>query len=168
MTRAFFFFSMALLPHSIEQRLRDEVAGRGLVLVDLRRRGERGSTVFEIIVDAEIDNVALDQLAQINRWASELFDEIEAELPSRYRIEVSTPGLSRPLEYQWQYRKNVGRLMKISYRDETETVRSDLFRLVDMAGTALILAPKGRRKGDDQSLTVDVDRVVKAVVEPEF
>ncbi|MBC8146095.1 MAG: hypothetical protein H7X80_10965 [bacterium] len=159
---------MGFLPHSIEQRLRDEIERLGLVLVDLRLRGERGSTIIEIVIDAEVDYVSIEQLAEINRWSGELFDEIEAELPSRYRIEVSTPGLSRPLEHQWQYRKNVGRLLKISYRDDAETVRSDLFRLVDMAGSALILAPKGRKKGEEQSLTVDVDRVVKAIVEPEF
>lgn len=159
---------MGFLPDSIERRLRAEVEERGLVLVDLKRRGERGSTVIEIIVDAETDAVALDQLAEINRWASELFDEIEEELPSRYRIEVSTPGLSRPLEHHWQYRKNVGRLMKVSYRDDTDVVRSDLFRLVDVAGTTLVLAPKGRRKGEDESVTVKLEKVVKAVVEPEF
>ena len=159
---------MGFLPDSIERRLRAEVEERGLILVDLKRRGERGSTVIEIIVDAETDAVALDQLAEINRWASELFDEIEEELPSRYRIEVSTPGLSRPLEHHWQYRKNVGRLMKVSYRDDTDVVRSDLFRLVDVAGTTLVLAPKGRRKGEDESVTVELEKVVKAVVEPEF
>ena len=159
---------MGFLPDSIERRLRAEVEERGLVLVDLKRRGERGSTVIEIIVDAETDAVALDQLAEINRWASELFDEIAEELPSRYRIEVSTPGLSRPLEHHWQYRKNVGRLMKVSYRDDTDVVRSDLFRLVDVAGTTLVLAPKGRRKGEDESVTVELEKVVKAVVEPEF
>lgn len=159
---------MGFLPDSIEQRLREEIDARGLVLVELKRRGERGSTVIEIIVDAETADVTLDQLADVNRWAGDLFDEIEEELPSRYRIEVSTPGLSRPLEHHWQYRKNVGRLMKVSFRDETDTVRSDLFRLVDVAGTTLVLAPKSRRKGEGESMTVELDRIVKAVVEPEF
>jgi ribosome maturation factor RimP len=159
---------MGFLPNDIEQRLRQEIEASNLVLVELKRRGERGSTVIEIIVDAEATDVTLDELAQVNRWASDLFDEIEEDLPSRYRIEVSTPGLSRPLEFPWQFRKNVGRLLKLSYKDDSDTVRSDLFRLVEVAGTTLILSPSGRRKGGDESVTVDLDRVVKAVVEPEF
>jgi ribosome maturation factor RimP len=160
---------MGILPDDIERRLREEVERRGLVLLELKRRGERGSTVIEIIIDSETADVNLDELAEVNRWASDLFDEIEEELPSRYRIEVSTPGLGRPLDHLWQYRKNVGRLVKVSYRDETDVVRSDLFRLVEVAGTTLILAPKGRKKGnDDGSVVVELDHIVKAVVEPEF
>jgi ribosome maturation factor RimP len=160
---------MGFLPDTIERRLEEEIEGRGLVLIDLKRRGERGSTVIEIVVDAEESDVTLDQLTDVNRFASDLFDEIEEELPSRYRIEVSTPGLSRPLEHAWQYRKNVGRLLKVSYREDSETVRSDLFRLVDVAGSALILAPTGKKKGSAvEALTVELDHVVKAVVEPEF
>jgi ribosome maturation factor RimP len=160
---------MGFLPTDIERRLREEIERRSLVLVDLKRRGERGSTVIEIVIDAETADVTLDELAEVNRFASDLFDEIEEDLPSRYRIEVSTPGLARPLEFRWQYRKNVGRLVKLSYRDDDETVRSDLFRLVDVAGDELILSPSGRRKaGGAESITVGLDRVVKAVVEPEF
>ncbi|HVK39035.1 MAG TPA: hypothetical protein VNA88_10915 [Candidatus Kapabacteria bacterium] len=160
---------MGILPFETERRLREEVERRGLILLELKRRGERGSTVIEIIIDSESSDVNLDELAEVNRWASDLFDEIEDELPSRYRLEVSTPGLGRPLEFAWQYRKNVGRLMKISYRDESDTVRSDVFRLAEVAGTTLILAPAGRRKGsDDAPVSVDIDHIVKAVVEPEF
>jgi ribosome maturation factor RimP len=159
---------MSFLPPDIERRLREEIASRNLVLVELKRRGERGSTIIEIVVDAETTDVTLDELALVNRWASDLFDEIEEDLPSRYRIEVSTPGLSRPLEFPWQYRKNVGRLLKISYKDDTDTVRSDLFRLVDVAGETLILTPSGRRKGADEPVSVALASVVKAIVEPEF
>lgn len=160
---------MGFLPPDTERRLRDEIDSRGLVLLELKRRGERGSTVIEIVIDSETSDATLDELAEINRWASDLFDEIEGELPSRYRIEVSTPGLGRPLEHPWQYRKNVGRLMKVSYKDDTDVVRSDLFRLVEVAGTTLILAQKGRKKGGDgDAVTVELDRIVKAVVEPEF
>lgn len=160
---------MGILPDDIERRLREEVERRGLILLELKRRGERGSTVIEIIIDSESADVNLDELAEVNRWASDLFDEIEEDLPSRYRLEVSTPGLGRPLEFPWQYRKNVGRLMKVSYRDEADTVRSDLFRLAEVAGSTLLLAPKGRKKASEEaSIAVELDRVVKAVVEPEF
>lgn len=160
---------MGFLPDETARRLREEVERRGLILLDLKRRGERGSTVIEIVIDAESADVNLDELAEINRFASDLFDEIEENLPSRYRLEVSTPGLGRPLEHAWQYRKNIGRLMKVSYRDESETVRSDLFRLAEVAGTTLILAPKVRKKGSEEaSVSVEIDRIVKAVVEPEF
>src|SRR5438105_3921834 len=119
---------MGVLPADIERQVRDEVAQRGLVLLDLKQRGERGSTVIEVIVDAEERSVALDELGQLSRSISAILDAVEEQLPSRYRLEVSTAGLARPLEHPWQFRKNVGRLMKLTFRDEAGTVQTEVFR----------------------------------------
>ena len=86
---------MGFLPENIEGRLRDEVTRRGLVLLEIKRRGERGSTVIEVIVDSE-EGVKLDDLTELSRWTSALFDEAEDAIPGRYKLEVSSAGLDRP------------------------------------------------------------------------
>ena len=43
---------MAFLPEHIEKRISGEVAARGLVLLELRQRGQRNTTVVEVIVDS--------------------------------------------------------------------------------------------------------------------
>jgi len=159
---------MSFLPEHIESRLRDEIGRRGMVLLELKRRGERGSTVMEVIVDAEA-GVTLDELADLSRWTSALLDEAEEALPGRYKLEVSSAGLDRPLEYIWQYRKNIGRLLKLTFEDEKAGRTTELFRLVAVEDGSLVVEPgntRGRRA--PESAIIPLDRVTRAVVEPQF
>lgn len=155
---------MSSLPNDIETRLRDEIARRGMVLLELKRRGERGTTVVEVIVDSE-SGVGLDELAELSRWTSALFDEFEDALPGRYRLEVSSAGLDRPLEYGWQYRKNIGRLVKLTL-DEEAGRTTELYELAGLDGETLKLVPARKGKGAREPFDLPLDRVVRAVVEP--
>lgn len=160
--------TMSFLPESIDTRLRDEIARRGLVLLELKRRGERGTAVVEVIVDAE-QGVTLDELAELSRFASALFDEAEDSIPGRYRLEVSSAGLDRPLEHPWQFRKNIGRLLKLTYDGDDDVRRTDLFEVEGLVEDVLIVVPKavkGRKSSD--SVGIPLERITRAVVEPKF
>ncbi len=163
--------TMSFLPEHIEQRLREEVEHRGLVLLELKRRGERGTSVIEVIVDSE-SGVKLDDLTELSRWTSALFDEAEEAIPGRYKLEVTSAGLDRPLEHHWQYKKNVGRLLKLTFEDESGVRTTDLFQLNDISDNALSVTPKAKRpkgpKGSEAPLSIPFDRVVRAVIEPQF
>src|SRR5208283_2238307 len=80
-------------------------------LVDVTVRGERGGSIVEVFVDTD-NGVTADECAQINRYVS---SEIEKQnlISGRYRLEVSSPGLDRPLKMVRQYKKNIGRQIKI-------------------------------------------------------
>ena len=162
---------MSFLPEHIEARLRDEVARRGLVLLDLKRRGERGTTVIEIVIDSEA-GVKLDDLTELSRWTSALFDEAEEEIPGRYKLEVTSAGLDRPLEHLWQYRKNVGRLLKLTFEDESGMRKTELFRLSAVDDDSLSVTPKsqknGRSKVAEEPIVIPLSRVVRAIIEPQF
>lgn len=159
---------MSVFPDHIETQLRDEIARSGMILLEIKRRGERGSSVIEIIVDSEA-GVMLDQLAELSRWAGALLDEAGEAVPGRYRLEVSSAGLDRPLEHPWQYRKNVGRLLKATIEAESGTRTTDLYELVDLNGEDLVLTPlkKGARKAVEP-IIVPLRSIVRAVVEPRF
>jgi ribosome maturation factor RimP len=159
---------MTFLPEHIEARLREEIARRGMVLLDLKRRGERGTTVVEVIVDSE-DGVKLEDLTELSRWTSALFDEDEEAIPGRYKLEVSSAGLDRPLEHLWQYRKNLGRLVKLTFDDDSGTRKTELFRLIDVHDDVLTVTPKKKpSKGEEVHVTIPLSRVTRATVEPQF
>ncbi|MDB5034228.1 MAG: hypothetical protein JWQ98_1469 [Chlorobi bacterium] len=158
---------MRFLPEHIEERLRAEVAGRGLVLLEVKRRGEQGTTVVEVIVDSE-QAIGLDELTSLARWTGELFDEAAEAIPGHYKLEISSGGLDRPLEHLWQYRKNVGRLIKLTY-DDGETRKTELFQLVGVDDAGLSVALKNNRsKAPVEPVAIPFDRVVRAVIEPQF
>jgi ribosome maturation factor RimP len=159
---------MSFLPDDIERRLRQEIERMGLVLLDLKRRGQQNTTVIEVIVDAD-RGVTLDELAELTRWVSALLDEVEAAIPGRYRLEVSSAGLDRPLEHDWQFRKNVGRLVKITFDDDEGRRKTEVYRLLESTGENLTVGPKAKNaKPGVGILTIPVDRVTRAVIEPEF
>ncbi len=159
---------MSFLPEHIEARLRDEITRRGLVLLDLKRRGERGSSILEIVIDSEA-GVKLDDLTELSRWTSELLDEADESLPGRYKLEVSSGGLDRPLEHLWQYRKNVGRFLKVTFDNDEGISRTELVRLVEVSDNSLLVEPKaGKPKAAAEAFTISLDRVKRAIVEPQF
>ena len=160
---------MAFLPENVEVRLREEIARRDLVLLALLQRGQRNTTVLEIIDDAE-RGVDLDEIAELSRWISALLDEVEEQLPGSYRMEVSSAGLDRPLEHHWQFRKNIGRLLKITFDDEKAGVRTEVYRLTAMDDDGLSLETRKGGKGGKggEVVRLGFDSVRKAIVEPEF
>lgn len=86
-----------------------------LFLVGVTVRGVKGSRVVEVYVDGD-EAVGLDVLAGLSREISFMLDT-EDFIAGRYRLQVSSPGLDRPLEQKRQYVKHVGRTLRIKFED---------------------------------------------------
>ena len=73
----------------------------GAEVIDLVVRGDRMHRVIELFVDSE-GGVTLDLCQEISK---SLVQEIEKNktLAGTYRLDVSSPGLDRPLKFPWQY-----------------------------------------------------------------
>jgi ribosome maturation factor RimP len=80
-------------------------------LIELVVRGPRGKTLVEIFIDAE-QGVTSDLCSDVSREASILIDRSEW-IQGSYRLDVSSPGISRPLRFAWQYKKHVGRTLAV-------------------------------------------------------
>jgi ribosome maturation factor RimP len=83
-------------------------------LIDIVVRNERGGKLLQVFLDTDI-GVTIDQCAEISRSLS---SEIEREnvIETSYRLEVSSPGIDKPLTVLRQYRKNVGRRFKVTFK----------------------------------------------------
>ncbi len=83
-----------------------------LFLIDLIVRGTESSRVIEVYIDGE-QNITADECASISREISKQIDE--KELLKSYRLDVSSPGVDRPLSYLKQYPKHLNRLFEIEF-----------------------------------------------------
>ena len=92
---------------------------RGLFVVDIELKTGSGNELW-VYLDGEDRGVNLDECAEISRELGFVIDAHEL-LESKYRLNVSSPGLSRPLSDYRQYPKNIGRTIKLRYRYENET-----------------------------------------------
>ncbi|HSW55395.1 MAG TPA: hypothetical protein VLH59_09910 [Ignavibacteriaceae bacterium] len=83
-----------------------------LFLIDLIFRGSESSRVIEVFIDGEI-NITANECALISREISKQIDE--KELLKSYRLDVSSPGVEKPLIYLKQYQKHLNRLFEIEF-----------------------------------------------------
>ena len=131
---------------------------KDLFLVDAEVKTGGGTEVW-IYLDGENRSVNIDECAEISRELGFLIDAHEL-LGNTYRLNVSSPGLSRPLTDKRQYPKNVERTFKLRYRDEEE-VQKMKGKLVDANDEAITL------KGEDgAAVTVNYSDIIEAKIIP--
>ena len=96
--------------------IRDHIAGLGFELVDLRRTGTLERPILQVRVDRPDSTpgqgITADDCARISR-SLEAFLEHRAMVGPRYVLEVSSPGLERPLRWPEHWRRFVGRQARV-------------------------------------------------------
>ncbi|HCL31264.1 MAG TPA: ribosome maturation factor, partial [Candidatus Latescibacteria bacterium] len=104
------------------------------------------------------DGVDVALCSGISREVSDLFD-VEDPIPGRYRLEVTSPGLDRPLTSDDDYRRAHRRLLKVVTRQG----RTVVARLASFSAISIVLGEEGE-DGDK----IDRSDIAKALVEVEF
>ena len=92
--------------------------GGPVFLVEFSVRGTQGSHVIDIFVESD-DALGVNQLAELNREIGFILDT-EDIMSGRYTLNVSTPGVKRSLRLPRQYRKHLGRKLRVHYRKEND------------------------------------------------
>ena len=96
--------------------IRDHITGLGFELVDLRRTGTEQRPILQVRVDRPDSRpgqgITADDCAAISR-SLERFLESRAMVGPRYVLEVSSPGLERPLRWPEHWRRFVGRQARV-------------------------------------------------------
>lgn len=69
------------------------------------------SNKLEVFVDSD-SGITFKKCQQISRFLEKPIDE-EGWLGEKYTLEVSSPGISRPLKFPRQYPKNIGRKLEV-------------------------------------------------------
>ena len=93
-------------------------AGRGFELVDVEVKREPKGHRVRLFVDKE-GGIGLDDLQSVSEEMSAILDA-EDPVDSTYTLEVSSPGLDRPLRGEADYRRFLGRLARISSYEPVE------------------------------------------------
>ena len=129
-------------------------ASYGLEIFDIQFRREGRRMVLRIQIDrpwneglgatAE-ESISIEDCASVSRDLSAIFD-VEEIVPGAYTLEVSSPGLDRPLRSAGDYRRFSGRRAKLVMREAVDSQRFFKGRLGGMDGDAVIVeTDDGRR-----------------------
>ncbi|MCO7222593.1 ribosome maturation factor RimP [Klenkia sp. PcliD-1-E] len=120
------------------------VADSGYDLEDLDVRAAGNRFVVRVVVDRD-SGVSLDDVAEVSRALSDVLDAEDDDLGrSPYVLEVTSPGVDRPLTLPRHWRRNVGRLVTTSAGGEQLVGR---VVSVDDGGVVLAVEKGGAKKG---------------------
>ena len=118
------------LEKTLEQLINPICLAHGVELVDVRYLREPGGAVIRVIIDREVadlevgSGVSLEDCTAVSRDVSTVLDLHEEQLPSgAYRLEVSSPGLERPLVKLADFERFSGREVKVRTRTAIEKQR---------------------------------------------
>jgi len=125
-------------------------ASRGLEIWDISSRREAIGHVVRVFIDrpgpasTPEESVSIEDCEQVNREISTILD-VEDPFPFAYTLEVSSPGLDRPLRGVPDYERFSGRLVKIVVSEAVDKQKAFEGRLRGVEGDAVLLeASSGR------------------------
>jgi ribosome maturation factor RimP len=118
-------------------------AGYDLEAVSVRRVGRRH--IVRVVVDGDA-GVSLAAVAELSRAVSSALDASERSggelFAGEYELEVSSPGVDRPLTEYRHWRRNLGRLVRVTVHEHPVTGR---VTAADEAGVVLDVDGEARR-----------------------
>lgn len=109
---------MNLLNENIKEIVAKVVEKNDFLLIDVILRGTEHNRVIEVFIDGEKD-ISADNCANVSREIEAELNELLAKHPN-FRLDVSSPGIDRPLKFLRQYTKHVNRKFEVSYRSGEE------------------------------------------------
>jgi ribosome maturation factor RimP len=141
----------------VEKHLPDE--SHFIVNVEV---GEKGAQqLIRILIDAD-GGLNINTCAVVSRAVGE---EIEAIglLEQAYVLEVSSPGVDYPLVSERQYRKNLGRNLKVTLADGAEV--EGTLTTIDESGVVLTVKKKEKgKKATEEELRLAFEQIKKSIV----
>jgi len=118
------------------------VLNEGMEVVDIEYRRESGGWVLRVILDKE-GGVTLDDCTRVSQEAGRSLD-VEDIIPTSYTLEVSSPGLTRPLKTERDFMKYLHRLVKVKTVDPIENRRQFKGRLLKVSENGVEIQVEGR------------------------
>jgi ribosome maturation factor RimP len=141
-----------------ETLVRPVVEGAGLDLVEIRFAREAGRRVLQVVVDRD-GGVDLDVIAELSERISRRLD-LEGFEPGPYALEVSSPGIERPLKGPKDFARAVGLTVRLRVRGSAGSTTHE-GELVSADDEAIVIAASGGeqrvRYGDVASARTVVD-----------
>ena len=149
------------LKDQISELVTPAVSDQGFYLEDVHVATPGNHRIVTCIVDGDV-SLNLDQVTSVSRVISELLDEAAFMGETPFTLEVTSPGVDRPLTQPRHFAKNVDRLLKIIKLDGSE-VTGRILSNTDNDVTLTVLIKK-----ESTEQTVLLSDIKRAVVEIEF
>lgn len=152
-------------PEGVEDRIRGLAGpvaeGFGLELVDVTFTSEFGRRILRIYIDKP-GGITVDDCEMVSRELSTVLD-VEDPIPQSYTLEVSSPGLDRPLKTEKDFARFVGRRARIKSKEAIEG-RRNFKAIIDETSNGQVSVTDF----DGKKFTIAISNIEKAKLEIEI
>jgi ribosome maturation factor RimP len=145
----------------IAQLVTPAVQAQGFFLEEVLLVSPGKHRIITCIVDGET-SLNMDQVTAVSRAISELLDEAPFMGETPFTLEVTSPGVDRPLTQTRHFTKNVDRLLKV-VRTDGEVVTGRITANTDADVTLLVTEKK-----ESKEIVIAFADIKRATVEIEF
>jgi ribosome maturation factor RimP len=136
-------------------------AQQGLELIDVEYQREPGGWVLRVLIDRQPGGITIGDCTDISREIGDVL-EVKDIMAFPYRLEVSSPGVNRPLKKVQDFEQHLGETVSITTLEPLDGRKHFKGKLSGLHGDLVEVAIDG------QGLTVPLAAVKKARVEYDF
>jgi ribosome maturation factor RimP len=103
---------------TVDALIRPIIAEEDCELIDVELTSEEGRRILRVYIDKP-GGVLLGDCSRVSHAIEDVL-EVEGAVPGRYDLEVSSPGLNRPLRSREHFEKAIGKTVKVEVADMLE------------------------------------------------
>jgi ribosome maturation factor RimP len=146
------------LVNTLTELLTPAVTQAGFVLEEVTVTPVGKRRLVAVVVDCEDRNPSLDEVTIVSKEVSAILDNYTQMGEMPFTLEVTTPGIDRPLTQGRHWKKNVGRLVKIT----PKTGEKYIGRIASVNDNAVTIEIKGKES------EISFAEISRAQIEVEF
>lgn len=100
-----------MIQNKVEQLLQPVIEEMGYELWACEYRAQGQHSLLRVYIDKE-DGISITDCEEVSRRVNAILD-VEEPISGHYTLEISSPGIPRPLFHPWQYERYLGREVKL-------------------------------------------------------
>ena len=144
----------------VKEIAKDYIETHDIEIVDVTFRRESQGLVLRILADKP-EGITIAECEEINNFLSEAIDK-EDVIQDRYTLEVSSPGLDRPIKTDRDFERAMGRILEITTYERIDDRKTHDGTLIGMDKENIVI------EASDISTVIPRLKIAKAVLKLEF
>ena len=145
------------------EELEKVAAEHGIDIVDVEVVGAKSSPVVRVRIDhadEDLPTISLDEVSAQSDWVTEVIDALDP-FPGSFVLEVSSPGLARPLRKERDFARFAGETVQLTTK-ATEGRRKFTGELLGIEDGVV------RLSCDNETFDIDFDQIKTCKIKPNF
>lgn len=132
-------------------------------VVEIDLKSIQSRKMIRIFLDSE-NGITIDQCKAFSRKIGDKM-ELDNTIDAEYVLEVSSPGVERPIKEDWQFRKNIGREILVNYTDRDKTSKECKGTIENVIENKLHLKLKGKKKNQSEMIEIPLGKINSALIQ---